>query len=676
MNLPIYVVLIGAIANFGIVDSKMFTLHAVNPRALRNHEIWDIPTSSSGRSVIVKTGETFSINFCMRIKTSVKLTNLRFSRGNHSALFSVNLDHGKWMGTYYAPPGEDYGKFMDTGAFPNEYEFDSGWHVLKINISDSSSPIAVDFVECNITDERMTPDILSCEIICIPTAHFPAKEPETTRLMSSATMRQESKPTQCAEIDNVDIPLYHPNVQKFSITSTLPKYKSFSNRRDFNHSNCPHLSPELWRFNSFMITEQPHQMSSKDAYLLTAPGNGNSANSMLLVAIFRLEGQSKGSIDSKIGSELYLKFKSLPNKIDVSLKYRGDSSRLVKIDSRTYNGTFLEHKWKIPDFTWSETADNYIIFTIESEVRINFDVDNVRLVKRPMLPETTKTIYQSDDVIIEVVQVEMWWLAPDYMTVRLSNGEVTEKVAYLRFYRPIPWNEGYAQVFVLYHDGNTRLLPVAPEGLDWIPFGTSVIVGQTLSNSVRPYLYIDEVNIDPEKWEMKLQYKDGGSVKLSLHSTYSETTAVVSDISFAMDTVIRPFATIRSMYVVEGNTDVDSIKVDNSRSYSIMDNWGEVQGKSFVFFRRCISKHLTLSPDIQVDILKTGRSVTFGGRSAFPREFGRRPQELSNAGLISNQPRRWPNNLWTNLRQVSPRNIRRHSLKRQNTRRNGARWLQ
>ena len=383
MNLRIYVVLIGAIANFGIVDSKMFALQAVNPRALRNHEIWDIPTSSSGRSVIVKTGETFSINFCMRIKTSVKLTNLRFSRGNHSALFSVNLDHGKWMGTYYAPPGEDYGEFMDTGEFPNEYEFDSGWHVLKINISDSSSPIAVDFIEFNITDERMTPDILSCEIICIPTAHFPAKEPETTRVVSSATMRQESKPTQCSEIDNVDIPLYHPNIQKFSITSTLPKYKSFSNRRDFNHSNCPHLSPELWRFNSFMIAEQPHQMSSKDAYLLTAPGNGNRANSMLLVAIFRLEGQSKGSIDSKIGSELYLKFKSLPNKVDVSLKYRGDSSRLVQIDSRTYNGTFLEHEWKIPDFTWSETADNYVIFTIESEVRINFEVDNVRLVKRP-----------------------------------------------------------------------------------------------------------------------------------------------------------------------------------------------------------------------------------------------------------------------------------------------------
>ncbi|KAK3099150.1 hypothetical protein FSP39_000147 [Pinctada imbricata] len=643
----------------------MFVLHANNPRAAQNHEIRSINTSSRGKTVIVKNWETFSINFCMRMTTSVKLTNLRFSHGNRSALFSVILDHGKWMGTYYAPPGKGFENFQDTGEFPNNYDFDSGWHVLKINISDESSPLALDFIEFNITDQWMTPEILTCETICIPTAHFPSKQPELTMFTSSATMRQESKPTKCAEIDNVDVPLYHPNIRKFTITSSLPKYKSFSNRRDFNLTNCPHLSPELWRFGNFRISERSDQMTGKNVFLMTAPGNGMMGNSVVLVAIFRLEGQSKGSIDSKIGSELYLEFKSLPSKVEVAMRYRGDSGRIVEMERKTYNGNVLKHTWEIPDFTWTENEDNYIVFSIESDVRINFEVDNVRLVKRPMLPERTETIYSSDDVVIEAVFVEMWWLAPDSMKVRLSNGKVTENVAYMRFYRPIPWNDGYAQVFVMYHDGNIRLLPVAPEGLDWIPFGTSVILGQTLSNSIRPYLYINEVYIDPESWEMKLHYKDGGSLMLKLDSTYSETTAIVSDINFAMDTFTRPFATIRSMYVVEGNTDVDSIKVDNSRSYSIMDRWGEVQGKSFVFFRRCISKHLTLSPDIQVDIVETANSPRGSARRSFTREVFRIPNGNLNRNLIqlrgSNSNRRGnsrnPSRGTTNLVTVNGREI-------------------
>ncbi|KAK3100087.1 hypothetical protein FSP39_014564 [Pinctada imbricata] len=134
----------------------MFVLHANNPRAAQNHEIRNMKTSSHGKTVIVKNWETFSINFCMRTTTSVKLTNLRFSHGNRSALFTVILDHGKWMGTYYAPPGKGFENFQDTGEFPNSYDFDPGWHVLKINISDKSSPLALDFIEFNITDQWMT----------------------------------------------------------------------------------------------------------------------------------------------------------------------------------------------------------------------------------------------------------------------------------------------------------------------------------------------------------------------------------------------------------------------------------------------------------------------------------------------------------------------------------------
>lgn len=104
---------------------------------------------------------------------------------------------------------------------------------------------------------------------------------------------------------------------------------------------------------------------------------------------------------------------------------------------------------------------------------------------------------------------------------------------------------------------------------------------------------------------MRIFYKDGGSMLLNINSTYSETQVQVSEIFFTRDRYTLPFATIRSMYVAEGNTDVDSVKVDDKQTYHVMDQWGYVQGRSFAFYRSCISRHLTLSPDIQIDVLQT-----------------------------------------------------------------------
>jgi hypothetical protein len=92
---------------------------------------------------------------------------------------------------------------------------------------------------------------------------------------------------------------------------------------------------------------------------------------------------------------------------------------------------------------------------------------------------------------------------------------------------------------------------------------------------------------------------------MTLNVTGDYTKAYFDRIVFMNNTYLYPFVTVRSMYVEEGNTDVDSVKVDDVTTYNIMDNWGTVSGKSFAFHRRCMSKHLTLSPDIQIDILKT-----------------------------------------------------------------------
>ncbi|OWF43764.1 uncharacterized protein LOC110459217 [Mizuhopecten yessoensis] len=592
------------------VFTKMFILQADNSRTRENHMVINLGNASNGNALLITEQEPLSINFCIREKTTVRLNNFRFSIDNENALFTVNLDHGYWLGTYYSPPRGGREDFIDTGAFPRVYNFDAGWHVLKVDVRPGSANITVDNIEFEITDERMNLDILQCSIMCIQEAKFVGRHPSQTAATETAYISQQSYDTKCAEVDNVNIPIYNPEVSQFLITATLPQYKSFANRRHDNLTNCPHLPPQLWRFSDFTASSDTERIQGKNSSLIFIPKDFSSRKSIAIIASFKLEGEKEGSIDSKIGNELYLRFRNLSVPVTVMMQYRENTGRLSDASVRTFDPHSLEHMWTIPDFTWIEDTENYIVLSMEADVNVKFEVSYLQLIKRPMVPDAVSTIYRSDDVIIEAVNVQLSWLAPKTMTVRLSSGGIAENITFIRIYRPIPWNNGYAQVFVLYNDGNVRLLPTAPEGTDWIPFGTSVIVGQTKSDRVRPYTVITQVDIIPERWQMKVYYEDGSSVKMSLNSTSDETQLLVSDMDFMQDRFTHPFATIRSMYVDEGNTDVDSVKIDNKQTYHIMDKWGSLDGRSFAFHRRCISTHLTLSPDIQVDILETKQATT------------------------------------------------------------------
>ena len=170
----------------------------------------------------------------------------------------------------------------------------------------------------------------------------------------------------------------------------------------------------------------------------------------------------------------------------------------------------------------------------------------------------------------------------------------------------------------MYQDGNVRLLPLPPPGVDWIPFGSSVIVGHSDPADLRPSAPITSVTFYPSTLRLHVRYHDGGSARLALSSSQTVTELVVSDIRNGGggrgDAWRRlPFATLRSMYIEDGNSDCDSVLVDGKSYRPIMGQWGSLLGKSFFFFRRCESSHLTLSPDLRIDIRKTSYVLGGGG---------------------------------------------------------------
>ena len=174
----------------------------------------------------------------------------------------------------------------------------------------------------------------------------------------------------------------------------------------------------------------------------------------------------------------------------------------------------------------------------------------------------------------------------------------------------------------MYQDGNVRLAPLPPPGVDWIPFGSSLIVGHSDPADLRPAAPVTSVTFFPSTLRLHVRYRDGGSARLALSSSQTETELAVTDIRHGRGRAgegegearrrLLPFATFRSMYIEDGNSDCDSVLVDGGegwgkgggRHHPILSAWGTLHGRSFFFYRRCESSHLTLSPDLRVDVKK------------------------------------------------------------------------
>ena len=214
--------------------------------------------------------------------------------------------------------------------------------------------------------------------------------------------------------------------------------------------------------------------------------------------------------------------------------------------------------------------------------------------------ETIKKIYDDGDVVIETVNLDSWWRTGESMTVSIEGGNSEHNVTYFRIYKLIEQtNWDYPQVFVLYEDGNCRIIPQPPLDLNEVKFGSSVIIGAS-ENLERPFADIDLVDIDPSNLSMIITYGDGTTANVAFQVNRSQNIVYVSNVKY--DTTNYPFARFRSMWVQDGNADVDSIRTQDG-VFSIMNGWTELEGNWWQFYRITPSIHNTYSPDIKIEII-------------------------------------------------------------------------
>jgi hypothetical protein len=212
--------------------------------------------------------------------------------------------------------------------------------------------------------------------------------------------------------------------------------------------------------------------------------------------------------------------------------------------------------------------------------------------------ESVQKIYDDGIVIIESVKVTPWWRSGEGMNVSVIGGSSVSNVTYFRIYKLIEgthWD--YPQVFVLYEDGDSRIIPQPPLGSENITFGPNVSLGDTGPLECA-FADIDHVEIDPKNLVMDITYADKTTSHVEVNVNRDQSVVRVSNIR--SDTYNYPFMVFRSMGAKDSNAYPESIRTQ-SGTYPITGELSGLTGTWLQFFR-INSTNDTYSPDIKIEV--------------------------------------------------------------------------
>jgi hypothetical protein len=582
-------------------------------------------SAASGKATVYLTAsQTVTHTFSTRSSCSVEIHDVAYTNDGGSDVIEVQID-GIRIGSFNTIAASNFGMnwnvIRNTGMIGENRKINSGSHQLQLKaVNTDSYGVELDKSILNLTcTARIQPSPMCTNISLLTGALNCNNPPYATR---------NSSDTSCAEEDNVNIPIFYSGVQSFKVTAHLPEYypsiTTMNNRKE-NFKNCEFASQNIWKIgvNDNIHSEFAALCASNVYYIGESISTfcheiNNKYNNTKYKIYFTAKGISSGLVEASIGSVLTVKFTQVTGHLVLEVRCFGRNKKWLSLGNATFNSGELTKMWQVPDLTWSEGQNsNQIELQVANGSSINASgkFDYIKLDKRDERGESSPiTVFNNGETIIEAITIDFWWLYPKGMIIKnLHDNQEWHNITYFRIYRKIPGTNNFSQLFVLYQDGNSRILPFPPDGIDWIPFGSSVIIGPT-TNPIRPYASIIRVNINAYSLTMELHYESGGKATATLQYTTTSTTIHVDDISY---TTTPPFTTFRPMWVADGNADVDRVQTSRN-SWHIQYGWQSISASSFKFFRSCVSTHNTLSPDILIAVsCKTAETTSQASESRF-----------------------------------------------------------
>ncbi len=443
----------------------------------------------------------------------------------------------------------------------------------------------------------------------------------------AGVVHNDSYTTLCAEMDNINIPVTHTNVTRYRITATHPKYYPSSlSEWGADFDDCTFGDRGIWTIGSddggYSEFLQGYSFTNGDTYFAQDnPTAGVDEVGTLFpreigndwmfsqYIQFTTDEDEDFNLEAKIGSKFTVKLAQVVGTLEMRVQTRGTNGWMDQgaqiLDSANRTGV-----WNIPDLTWMEGTDTNMIHleVLRAGVSVHTTTnawayyDFLELRKRDEAGDNSwdpTVLYSGSNTIVETVHIDFWWRYPEVTTVNVIGGGTDTNVHYVRIKRRMPdstnwWNE----VFVLYEDGNARIIPYPPDGLGNVPYGASVILGSTTNHS-RPFAEIDTITVDPNDLSLDVTYGDGSTAHMELRIDRERHIVDVSEVTY--NTTNKPFCRFRSMWAHDGKTDIDRVACE-AGTFPIMDNWTELQGSWWQFFREVPSYHNTYCPDFRLEV--------------------------------------------------------------------------
>ena len=441
--------------------------------------------------------------------------------------------------------------------------------------------------------------------------------------------------TDCAEFDNVNVPLFKQGVNAFRITTTntqtdygqldvrAPDYQNFAgeanpfqwigtdNKQNDGFKYSGYSNGDVYYFmdkpddppsptnepvsefpneinNSSIDNPIPNHIPITDQIIAftTQPGAETNHSGFFTPCFANVHGELEIEVFTA-------------NDFDIS----PDNPTWVSRGTETYTETVICHTWGFPDGTWTSSAPHADAIKMHV-VAAGSTVGAYGLYDNLMYAggDDSMKLFDNAIVIVDAAKSNSWWRKPHSMTVSVLGGKTMPGATSLTIAKKFYDTDGWGGFFVLYEDGNTRIAPFAPLTVakGWIPYGPSVILGPIQNLHLkRPYTDIKAVDIDPYDCSMDLTFYDDSTAHVEIYVDRNNAVMDVSNITY--DTTANPFMVLRSMWVKDGNGDIDSVFTADNR-YSQL-NWKELPGEWWFFNREVTSYHNTLSPDFRVNII-------------------------------------------------------------------------
>jgi hypothetical protein len=437
--------------------------------------------------------------------------------------------------------------------------------------------------------------------------------------------------TLCAEVDNVNVPMAFTNVTSFRIVATHPLYYPAAiDESGPDFGDCTFNDDRIWiigtnngsdselRSSGFGNNDeyypQDNPAAGWDEAWSSFPKeiNNDWMNSQYIK--FTADESNDVNTEIRIGARLTVDFWLISGTLEIKAR-TWNGSGWTDQGSRYLSDTNLTANWDIPDFSWQPGTDgNNIHLDVVTAAEGGASssgawaiYDYLELRKRTQAGETVHApIYDDGKVKVEAVSIDFWWRAPEAMTLNVA-GSTQTNIHYFRVIKKVAGTSSWPEVFVLYEDGNARIIPHPQPGQGGVPYGSSVILGPS-TNSARPYAGISSVTLNPTDLCMTVTYEDASTAHVELHVDRDRHVVDVSEVTYA--TTNLPFARFRSMWVYDGKADCDRIEAAAGAQPIIGQGaWSSLSGSWWQFYRDVASYHNTHSPDIRVEV--TGPSQAF-----------------------------------------------------------------